>query len=470
MIAARSREERGVAMKRAVARLLAVGLLAGLLMVPSLALANVLPAAPADGQKVALNAWNLNVYEYPAGSGVWYADGNAGNTPHLFYSTGANVVEPHTSVQYLNAADVVVGFDTFDMPANVMPANWQPTGSYPRGYFRTFHHLLSLPPGADPLKTRVAIEVPPTDPEYPKYHYGIAARTAAFAEIHYAVGTIDETTLGGGRVQFILTVTNDTNAIVGPIRVQGNEAFGLATNNAYYLNAYSVVANEPAKAAHLAPGESTTFTLRGLKATPAGQLRFSNWNLWVEAESPRVLGTATFGGAPVPGVSVAVPGHPIVLTATDGTYVVPEMDPGTYLVMYSKPGYMSFGASVTVVDGTDKVQDFAMSTYPSLTRSPSKSAKTYKRKHGKVRYTLSATVNGIGSVPVGGVQVYLQKSANGKTKWKDYGAVMTSDAAGRVARSFTSKKRSTRYYRWSVPTQLGVLATPHTSKQKVVVK
>ena len=113
---------------------------------------------------------------------------------------------------------------------------------------------------------------------------------------------------------------------------------------------------------------------------------------------------------------------------------------------------------------------FASFRARSLTRSPSQSTKTYKRTHGKVSYTLAATVKGIGSVPVGGVLVYLQRSTNGKTGWKNSGAVMSSNAAGRVSRAFTSKKRSTYYYRWSVPAQTGVLVTPSTSKQKIVVK
>jgi hypothetical protein len=457
-------------MKRIVARLLAVGLLAGLLAVPALAFAGVLPSAPPDGQKVALYAYNSAVYEYPVGSGEWYLDSNISNYASNFYSDGATVVDPMTSIQYLDSGDAVVGVDTFGVAANVMPFAWQPTSSYPEGYYRTVHHRLSLPAGAVPAKTRLAIEVAPTDPEYPKYHYGIAARTAVFSELYSSVGTIDYTTLGDGRARFTLTVTNTSGASVGPVQVQGNEAFGPAINNTYFLNAYSVVASEPAKALRLGPGESTTFEVQGLQATPSGQTRFTNWNLWAEAESQRMLGTATFRGAPLAGVTVAASGHPPVLTAADGTYVVPEMAPGACFVMFSKPGYLSFGALITVVDGTDTVQSFVMSTYPSLTRSPSQSSKTYTRKHGKVSFTLSATVKGIGSVPVARVRVYLQMSTNGRTGWKNYGAVMTSTATGRVAKTLTSRTRSTRYFRWSVPAQTGVLATPRTSKQKIVVR
>jgi hypothetical protein len=140
------------------------------------------------------------------------------------------------------------------------------------------------------------------------------------------------------------------------------------------------------------------------------------------------------------------------------------------MLSISKPGFMDGGALVTTGGGSEVAQNWAMSTYPSLTRSPSASSKTYKRKHGKISYTLSATVKGIGAVPVAGVRVYLQMSTNGKTGWKNYGAVMKSNAAGHVSKKLTSTKRSTRYFRWAVPAQIGALVTPHTSKQKIIVK
>jgi hypothetical protein len=457
-------------MKRIVAGLLAIGLLAGLLLAPTLAFANPLPLAPADGERVALYAYNSAVYEYPAASGIWYVDYNISNYASNYYSDGATIVDPMTSIQYLNAADVVLGSETFSVAANVLPAAWQPTSSYPEGYYRTVHHRLSLPVGADPSKTRMAVEVSPADPDYPKYHYGIASRTAVFSGLDWALGPIDTTTLGGGRTQFTLTVTNSTDVTVGPLQVQGNESFGPASNNTYFLNAYSVVANEPAKALRLGVGESTTFTIRGLRPTPTTSLRFTNWNLWQEAEPTDLYGTVSFRGAPLVGASVTIDGYSPRTTIFNGGYAMSGVVPGSHLVTFSKPGFMASVISVTTVPGSQISRDIAMSTYPSLTRSPSQSSKTYTRKHGKVSFTLSAIVKGIGSVPVGRVKVYLQMSKNGRTGWKNYGAVMSSSATGRVAKTLTSKTRSTRYFRWSVPAQIGVLATPHTSKQKIVVK
>jgi hypothetical protein len=457
-------------MKRIVARLLAVGLLAGLLVVPSLALGDVLPPAPADGQKVALYAYTSEVYQYPAGSGAWYIDYFVSNYPSNYYSDGANIVDPMTSIEYLNATDAVVGVETFGVAANVMLFAWQPTDTYPGNeYYRTVHHRLTPPAGAVPSKTRMAVEVPPTAPDYPKYHYGIAARTAVPGSLDRSFSVVDTTTLGGGRTQFTLTVTNSSDVTVGPVQVQGNEGWGPSSSNIYFLNAYEVVANDPAKALRLGVGESTTFKIRGLRPTPDASQRFSV-NLWYEAEPTDLFGTVTFKGAPLAGVSVTVDGYSTHTTILNGGYAMSGIVPGSHMLIISKPGFMDGGALVTTGGGSEVEQDWALSTYPSLTRSPSQSTKTYTRKHGKAVYTLSAIVKGIGSVPVGGVKVYLQRSTNGRTGWKNSGGAISSSVAGRVAKTFTSTKRSTYYYRWSVPTQTGVLVTPHTSTQKIIVK
>jgi hypothetical protein len=191
----------------------------------------------------------------------------------------------------------------------------------------------------------------------------------------------------------------------------------------------------------------------------------------VEAEPlPSLSGKVSLGTTPISGATVTVFGYPAVTTAADGTYTVPELDPGSHTATYSKLGFSPQTIPVTVNSGMNTAQSVALATTPSLTRSPSASSKTYRRKKGKAKYTLSATVKGVGGVPVGGVRVYLQTSKNGKTKWRNSGSAITSNGSGRVARPFTSKKRSTLYYRWVVPSQTGVYATPRTSKQKIVVR
>ena len=106
----------------------------------------------------------------------------------------------------------------------------------------------------------------------------------------------------------------------------------------------------------------------------------------------------------------------------------------------------------------------------TLTRLPPTSKKTYRRRHGKVKYTLAAYVKGSDKVGIAGVKVYLQSSRYGKT-WKNLGSVRTTSSTGRVDRHFISKRPSTRYYRWVVVRgQAGMSGAPKTSRQKIIVK
>jgi hypothetical protein len=93
---------------------------------------------------------------------------------------------------------------------------------------------------------------------------------------------------------------------------------------------------------------------------------------------------------------------------------------------------------------------------------------TAKRKKKVARYTLSAVVRDTDGTLVGGVRVYLQVSKNGKTKWKK-AATLRTNAAGKVARQFKSKKKSKLYYRWYVPVSAGYNLA-YSAKQRVVVK
>jgi len=105
---------------------------------------------------------------------------------------------------------------------------------------------------------------------------------------------------------------------------------------------------------------------------------------------------------------------------------------------------------------------------PSVTRSPSSSAKTYKRKKGVARYSLYATLHLPAGLTPAGQRVYLQSSANGRTKWKTIYR-LTTNRAGMVVRSFKAKKKGTVYYRWSVLPSSRTLAAV-TNKQKIVIK
>lgn len=104
---------------------------------------------------------------------------------------------------------------------------------------------------------------------------------------------------------------------------------------------------------------------------------------------------------------------------------------------------------------------------PALTRTPSASKVTVKRKGGKAKFTLGATMSD-GGAKVASHWVYLQKSGNGKSGWKTYVRIKTN-GSGRVAATITAKKKGTLYYRWYAPASANTYTT-QTGTQKVTVK
>lgn len=256
-------------MKRMIWHVLAVALLVGALVAPSTSLA-VLPP-PADGQKTSLGPLPVTLYaayEYPTASGTWYVGGSAGNFSGDAYTGAVNVVNPKITIEYLNAADAHVGYETFNVGAGILPAASQ------AGYYYLFHHRLTLPAGADPSKTMLATEVPEGDAAYPKFFYGTATSTTLLP-LHLTPfwGPVDSTTLGDGRTILPVTVRNDSPDILNANLVSAYEQYAGST-----FCSMEVVANNPAQAARLAPGQSTTFTLRGLRASPGPLTRVTPYS------------------------------------------------------------------------------------------------------------------------------------------------------------------------------------------------
>jgi hypothetical protein len=440
-------------------------LLGVFLALPALAYAgSALSPAPADGQKVALTAWSSIVYEYPVGSGKWFFDGYVGNQPETYnlYSSGTTVTAPTTTIEYLDAGDVVVGRESFAVPSNVMPFAWVSPYSYPTGYFKVLHRALTLPLGAIPSKTRFAPEVGKLDPEYPKYHYGTAASTAVFADISTSVGEVDDVTLGDGRVQLTVTATNNTAKPVGPVIVTANEVYGASISNVFGLNTYDVTINDPAKALRLEPGESTTFLLRGLAATPPASNRYGPWNLIAEAEPfTDLVGTVSLAGAPVAGVTVSVPGYPSVVTATDGTYSVPSLNREALTATFSKPGLITQAVPFTMGFSTNTVRDVLMVAQVPVTHAtPKVSGKASARKGTKLYGRLSP-----GRVSA----VRLEVQVYSKKKYRSYKSfTVRSSASG--AWSYKAKlKRGTYRVRSRTLAESPYLAGA-SGWRKVVVK
>jgi hypothetical protein len=103
---------------------------------------------------------------------------------------------------------------------------------------------------------------------------------------------------------------------------------------------------------------------------------------------------------------------------------------------------------------------------PSISRTPSSSKVTYKRKSGVAKFTLGATFGNSVGLRVGKYKVYLQTSTNGK-KWKT-SYTFTTNASGAVSKNFSAKKKGTTYYRWTIKNVKG--ATYKSGTQKITVK
>jgi hypothetical protein len=104
---------------------------------------------------------------------------------------------------------------------------------------------------------------------------------------------------------------------------------------------------------------------------------------------------------------------------------------------------------------------------PKITRSPSASKVTYKRKKGKAKFTLKARMLDQFALPVKSTKVYLQTSSNGR-KWKN-SYTLNTNASGWVSKTITVKKKGTKYYRWYRP-KTTTNTSAQTGAQRVIVK
>jgi hypothetical protein len=104
---------------------------------------------------------------------------------------------------------------------------------------------------------------------------------------------------------------------------------------------------------------------------------------------------------------------------------------------------------------------------PAISRSPSASKVTYKRKKGKVKFTLKARMLDQFSLPVKSTRVYLQMSSNGRT-WKNTYSLYTN-STGWATKTITAKTKSAKYYRW-YRSATATNTSAQTSAQRVVIK
>jgi hypothetical protein len=258
-------------MKRPVRMLVYVALAVSLAAARAApAVAAAIQPPPAAGEKVPLGCWGntllwrLPNYEWPTDSGIWWVDGYYGNSTNAYYTGGVTITDPYLTVEYITTGGVHIAYETFKVPGIVLPSN--PSGDY----FRPVHHRQTVPPGADPAQTRWAVDTP-TEPGFPNYQFAYAAPGATYQGLGDVVlGTTDTTTLEDGRTQVTVTVHNDGTEIVGPLILSAWENYGTALPSPnYLLDVLEFTPNDSAKAARLAPGESTTFVAKGCNATPA---------------------------------------------------------------------------------------------------------------------------------------------------------------------------------------------------------
>jgi internalin A len=174
-------------------------------------------------------------------------------------------------------------------------------------------------------------------------------------------------------------------------------------------------------------------------------------------------------GAVLSGVSVDLTDGPGTLTALNGAYVIGLAEPGLWTITFTKPYYYPYSKITAVTVGATSTVDAVLSPVQlslSISRSPSGSSVSFKRKKGAAKFTLFATFSDARGA-VSGATVWLQKSSKG-AKWSNLYKLSTN-SSGKVSKAFSAKKSGTTYYRWSA----AATASDHagvTSKQKVVVK
>jgi hypothetical protein len=71
-------------------------------------------------------------------------------------------------------------------------------------------------------------------------------------------------------------------------------------------------------------------------------------------------GSVTASDAPLPGVSVSVPGMGVVTTGADGTYSVGGVTPGSYDVTFAKSGFTPQTRSVTISSAASATEDVSL--------------------------------------------------------------------------------------------------------------
>jgi hypothetical protein len=266
----------------------------------------------------------------------------------------------------------------------------------------------------------------------------------------------------GGKVSGIVTDSVGTPVAGAKVSVDTGQETTTAADGSYVF-------------ALLKPGTRTlTFTKAHYATTSQTPTVDENFPTQADATlSPdpgTISGTVSAANrGPLSGVTVKLDGTPIATTAANGSYSLPA-SAGRHTLTFAKAYYLNGAANPTVPAGAGVTANATLTPIriaQTITRSPNKATLTAKRKHGKATVTLSATVTDARG-PIAGQTVRLQRSSNGKTKWKNV-YLRVTNAGGRATVVITTKKRQTVYYRWYAPTTAADF-TKTSAKQKVRIR
>jgi subtilisin family serine protease len=151
------------------------------------------------------------------------------------------------------------------------------------------------------------------------------------------------------------TVTSGGSALAGvSVSVSGAGSALSASNGTYAVSGI-------APGGHSVTFSKSGFTSRTLDMTIAsGQSTTLNVLLAAVVAPGALSGSVTASEAPLPGVSVSIPGMGTVTTGDDGAYSVGGVAPGSYDVTFAKSGFTRQTRSVTISSAVTATEDVSL--------------------------------------------------------------------------------------------------------------
>jgi subtilisin family serine protease len=151
------------------------------------------------------------------------------------------------------------------------------------------------------------------------------------------------------------TVTSGGAALSGvSVSVSGAGSAVSASNGSYSVSAIT-------PGGHSVTFSKSGYSSRTLDVTVAsGQTTTLNVLLTAVVAPGALSGSVTTSDAPLPGVSVSIPGVGAVTTGVDGAYSVGGVTPGSYDVTFAKSGFTRQTRSVTISSAVTATEDVSL--------------------------------------------------------------------------------------------------------------